>query len=287
MSVTGSIRARGLCFEVDRAGPGDGDLVLLLHGFPQTRHTWRAELPALAGAGYFACAPDQRGYSPGARPKERSAYHVDELVDDVLAFADAFGRDAFHLVGHDWGGQVAWHVASRHPDRVRSLAILSRPHPSAFARAMRDDADQPARSGHHRRFQDPDTADKLLRDGASRFRSGLVAQGIAETDVDAYFRVLGDRAALDAAIDWYRAAGAAGLQSDVPTVEVPTLYVWGSADATVGRRAAEGTADFVSGPYRFVELPGIGHFITDQAPAAFPPLLTAHLANNAIGPSPA
>ncbi len=281
-SETRQIQARGFEFTADVAGPSDGDLVLLLHGFPQTRHTWRAELPALDTAGFRACAPDQRGYSPGARPSGIDAYGVDELVADVLAFANAFERERFHLVGHDWGGQVAWLTASRHPERVRSLAVLSRPHPAAFVRAMKEDAAQSNRSADHRRFQDADAADALLADGASRLRAGLVAQGIPEADVETYFSVLGERDALDAAIHWYRAAGGRGLRAnDVPAVEVPTLYIWGNADATVGRLAAEATAEFVEAPYRFVELPGLGHFITDQSPRAFPPLLLAHLERHA------
>src|SRR5712692_11642404 len=108
-------------FTADAAGPPDGPLVLLLHGYPQTRHTWRHQVPLLGAAGYRAVAPDQRGYSPGVRPDpaDLTAYGIDRLVSDVLDLADASGSGTtpFHLVGHDWGGQVAWFVASQHPDR--------------------------------------------------------------------------------------------------------------------------------------------------------------------------
>lgn len=268
-----------LTFTVDTAGPDDGPLVLLLHGFPQTRHTWRAELPALAGAGYRAWAPDQRGYSPGARPSGIEAYRVENLVADVLALADAAGADRFHLVGHDWGGQVAWLTACHHPGRVASLAVLSRPHPRAFVEAMTADPAQADRSRHHRSFLDPEATDRLLADGAGRFRQRLVDQGVPRDDLDAYWATLGQREALDAAINWYRAAGGSGLRAgDTPDATVPTLFVWGDADASVGRAAAEGTARHVRGPYRFVELAGVGHFVTDQAPEVFPPLLLEHLA---------
>ena len=138
----------------DVAGPAAGEPVLLLHGFPQTRHTWRHQLPALAAAGFRAVAPDQRGYSPGLRPEAIDAYHVDRLVADVVELADQLGGRV-HLVGHDWGGQVAWLTASRHPDRLRSLTVLSRPHPAAFAASFAVDPDQAERSKHHRAFDDP------------------------------------------------------------------------------------------------------------------------------------
>jgi pimeloyl-ACP methyl ester carboxylesterase len=272
------IAAHGLSFTADVAGPRDGALVLLLHGFPQTRHTWRAELRALAAASYRACAPDQRGYSAGARPAGIEGYRIEQLVADALAIADALGATRFHLVGHDWGGQLAWITAARHPERVRSLAVLSRPHPAAFARAMSEDPAQSKRSGHHKSFQRPEATDELLANGAERLRAALSRQGVPEADVAAYLATLGQRAALDAAVNWYRAAGSSGIAAaDVPPVRVPTLYVWGDADATVGRAAAEGTRKFVEAPYQFVEIPGVGHFVTDQAPDSFPPLLLAHL----------
>ena len=276
---TTTLTAGELVFTADVAGPEDGDLVLLLHGFPQTRHTWRAELPVLAAAGFRAVAPDQRGYSPGARPDGVEAYRVEHLVGDALALADEAGAERFHLVGHDWGGQIAWLTAPHHSDRVRTLSVLSRPHPAAFVRAMATDAEQSERSSHHRSFLRPDATDEQLADGAARLRRRLEQMGVPAVDVDVYLTALGERPAMDAAINWYRAAGGSGLRAaDTPVVTVPTLYVWGDQDSSVGREAAVGTSDFVDGPYRLVELGGIGHFVTDQDPTAFPPLLLDHLA---------
>jgi pimeloyl-ACP methyl ester carboxylesterase len=120
-------------FDARVAGPEDGELVLLLHGFPQTSYSWRSQLEALGAAGYRAVAPDQRGYSAGARPAEVERYAIPALVGDVIAIADELGGHRFHLVGHDWGAAVAWQVAGRHQDRLRSLTVLSVPHPSASA----------------------------------------------------------------------------------------------------------------------------------------------------------
>ncbi len=123
-----------LVFDARVVGPPDGDVVLLLHGFPQTSWEWRHQLEALGAAGYRAVAADQRGYSPRARPREIAAYHPERLVEDVLGMADALGVDRLHLVGHDFGGLVAWHVAARHPDRLATLTVVTTPHPRVMAR---------------------------------------------------------------------------------------------------------------------------------------------------------
>ncbi len=275
---TVDVEASGFRFTCDLGGDPTGDLVLFLHGFPQTRHAWRAELGAAAQAGFRVCAPDQRGYSAGARPIGVDAYRVELLVADALALADALDAPRFHLVGHDWGGHLAWLVAALHPERVASLAVLSRPHPAAFVRAMAGDAAQSGRSSHHRSFQRPEATDELLADDAAALRSIYARSGVPASDAEAYLATLARRPALDAAINWYRSAGASSLiAADVPAVTMKTMYVWGTADSTVGRAAAEATADDVTGPFRFEELPDVGHFITDESPGAFPPLLLEHL----------
>jgi pimeloyl-ACP methyl ester carboxylesterase len=269
-------------FTADEAGPPDGALVVLLHGFPQSRHSWREQVPYLAAHGYRAVAPDGRGYSPGVRPdpSDLAAYQLSRLVTDVLDIADTYGPrgERFHLVGHDWGGQVAWFVAAEHPDRVASLSVLSRPHPAAFQRALTGDTDdQRHRSRHHNAFLDPATAPLLLEDGARRLRRQLETSGVPDDHIDEYLSVVGNRDALEAALAWYRAARGLG-RIDLGAVTVPTLYLWGDADATVGRAAAEGTADFVAADYHFEVLPGVGHFVTDQVPDTVNRLLVEHLA---------
>ncbi|MBS0539891.1 MAG: alpha/beta hydrolase [Proteobacteria bacterium] len=275
---TTQIKTRsGLSFTADVAGPAGGVLVLLLHGFPESRHSWRAAMPELAKAGYHAVAPDQRGYSAHARPDPATLdnYLFDKLVADAIDIADASGAEGkrFHLVGHDWGGQVSWGVAHKHPERLASLTVLSRPHPLSFRRALQDDPDQKNRSRHHGKFLEPDTADKLLADDAKRLREGLFGQS-AES-VKQHLGILGSKPALEGALAWYRANK--GLSGDFGVTKVPTLYIWGDADATVGPHAAKGTADFVSAAYGLEVLPGVGHFVMDQAAARATELLLAHL----------
>jgi len=269
-------------FTADVAGPVDGPLVVLLHGFPQSRHSWRDQVPFLASHGYRAVAPDGRGYSPAVRPDpgtQLQAYALARLVQDVIDIADACAPAParFHLVGHDWGGQVAWATAAQHPERVASLAVLSRPHPEAFKRALQADADgQKHRSRHHTRFHDPQTATLLLDDDARRLRGLLAAAAVPPEHIDEYLSVIGNAPALEAALAWYRAAGTLSA-ANVDVVRVPTLYVWGDADASVGQTAAEGTANFVDAPYRFECLRGIGHFITDEVPGTVNALLLEHV----------
>jgi pimeloyl-ACP methyl ester carboxylesterase len=282
---TGIKTRSGLTFTADVAGSAVGPLVLLLHGFPESRHSWRAALPALAAAGYRAVAPDQRGYSPGARPDpaDLSNYAFDRLINDVLEIAAAVGYDGkrYHLVGHDWGGQVSWGVAGKHPERLASLTILSRPHPSAFRRALlMEDGDQKHRSRHHRAFLDPGTGNMLLEENARRLREGLFGQGVPQAALEEHLSVLGNPEAIEAALAWYRSNK--GLAADIGTIKVPTLYIWGDADATVGPDAAYGTGEFVNAAYAMEVLPSVGHFVMDQAPAKATDLMLAHLKKHPV-----
>jgi pimeloyl-ACP methyl ester carboxylesterase len=270
-----------LTFDALSAGERDAPLVLLLHGFAESMHCWGAQVAALADAGYRAVAPSQRGYSPGARPdtSDTANYHIERLMDDAMAIvaASGYGDRRFHLVGHDWGGSIAWALADRFPDRLASLAVLSRPHPNAFNRALQmPDGDQAQRSRHHKAFLEPGAADLLLADNAKWLRERLAAGGVPAPAITEHIGVLGNKDPMEAALTWYRARGA--IRSPLGPIHLPVLYIWGDADDTVGRIAAEGTKDFVAAPYRFEVLPGIGHFAADQVPDRVSELLLQHVA---------
>ena len=274
-----------LTFDAIAAGAPGAPLVLLLHGFAESMHCWNAQVAALGDMGYRAVAPSQRGYSPGARPdpREFSHYLIDRLMDDAMAIvaASGYGDARFHLVGHDWGGSIAWGLADRHHERLASLTILSRPHPNAFNRALQmTDAEQAQRSRHHKAFLEPDAADVVLADNAKWLRDRLAANGVPAAAIEAHLAVLGNKDAMEAALAWYRARGA--IRGPLGPIRVPTLYVWGDADDTVGRIAAEGTVDFIAAPYRFEVLPGVGHFAADQAPERVCELLLEHLADHPV-----
>jgi len=269
-----------LTFDALVAGDDGAPLVLLLHGFAESMNCWRAQVTALSDMGYRAVAPSQRGYSPGARPDPRDAshYHIDRLMDDAMAIvaASGHGDKRFHLAGHDWGGSIAWALADRAPERIASLTILSRPHPNAFNRALQmEDGDQAQRSRHHKAFLEPGAADIVLADDAKWLRERLAANGVPAAAIAEHLAVLGNKPAMEAALAWYRARGA--IRGPLGPIRVPTLYIWGDADDTVGRVAAEGTSDFIAAPYRFEVLPGVGHFAADQAPDRVSELMLEHV----------
>lgn len=258
------ISARGLTFEVHAGGPADGEPVLLLHGFPQHSAEWELVLPALYDAGLRGYALDQRGYSPDARPAAVEAYRMAECVADARAVLDALDVESAHVVGHDWGALVAWNLAARHTDRVRTLTAVSVPHPLAMVEAMANDADQRARSAYIGLFRESGRAEQhLLADDAAALR-GLLA-GVGEERVERYVRPMREPGALTAALNWYRMLGA----DDPPgPVRVPTTFVWSDGDVAIGERAARACAAHVAGDYRFVILEGVTHWIPEEAPDA-------------------
>src|SRR3954453_1996810 len=191
-----------LVFDVRDAGPADGDPVVLLHGFPQDASAFDRLSPVLHSAGIHTLAPDQRGYSPGARPEGRSAYALREVVDDVLALLDAAGLQNAHVVGHDWGGVAAWALAAWHPWRVRTLTALSVPHPAAMAQAMVH-SDQALRSSYMGFFQLPVVPESvLLAGGGALLRRSLRQGGLPGDRVDAYVERMRQPGALTAALNW-------------------------------------------------------------------------------------
>ncbi len=268
----------GNTFRARAAGPADGRLVLLLHGFPQTSASWGPTMEALAAAGHRAVAFDQRGFSPAVRPIEVEQYGLDYLVGDVIAVVDELGGDRFDLVGHDWGGAIAWHVAGRHADRVRTLTVASTPHPDAFKAALRGElgGDQPEHSAYADFFRMPDVPETtFLADDAAALRGAYA--GLPDDIVEDYLRVLTSPGALTGGFNYYRATKF-DEQPDPGAITSPTLYVWSNGDDYLRREPAEATGSHVAGPYRFEELDGVSHWIPETASAQFAPMLLEHLA---------
>ncbi|MCU1453400.1 MAG: alpha/beta fold hydrolase [Acidimicrobiales bacterium] len=257
----------GLTFDVVDRGPlAAAATVVLLHGWPADASMWDGVAQRLSDAGLRTLAPDQRGYSPGARPAGRAAYALPELVEDVVALADAAGLDRFHLVGHDWGGAVAWSLAATHPDRLASLTVLSTPHPKAVQRSLL--GAQLFRSAYMAFFQVPRVPEAVLlaRDAAVG-RALLRRSGLSEEVAARYMARLAAPGALSASLAWYRALLARRPTVDMSApISVPTTYAWSTGDTALGRRAAELTAEHVAGPYRFEVLAGVSHWIPEEVP---------------------
>jgi pimeloyl-ACP methyl ester carboxylesterase len=271
-----SFRRDGMVFDVRDSGPADGEAVVLLHGFPQDSTSFDRLAPALHTAGLRTLAPDQRGYSPSARPRGRGAYRMRELAGDVLALLEAAGLDSAHLVGHDWGGAVAWALAGWHPERVRTLTVLSTPHPAAMQRAWVT-SDQGLRSYYMALFQLPLVPERvLLAGGGAPLRRSLLHGGVPEDAVDRYVARMRQPGALSAALNWYRAIPLS-LRDPVGTVRVPTLHVWSTGDAFLGRTATEATAQHVDAPYQLEVLEDVPHWIPELAADRVAELVTAHV----------
>lgn len=262
-------------FDAIAAGPPTGEPVMLLHGFPSTSHQFEHQVRALGAAGYYAVAPDQRGYSPRARPAMVEQYSMQYLVEDVIAMADQLGFERFHLVGHDWGANVTWAVGGNHPERLISLNPISVPHPLAFTQALLDsDSDQAQRSSYITFFQTPNSQDVLLANDAQLLRD--IYTGVNEEDIDVYLEALGTPEALSAALNWYRALNF-GSSLVVGQIDLPTLFIWSDEDAALGPDGAMFTVNFVDGPYKLEILEGVNHWVTDIAPEAVSQLLLEHI----------
>lgn len=279
MTVRTTIAAGVL--DVHEAGPADGTPVLLLHGFPQGADGWDALVPALTAAGYRTIAPDQRGYSPGARPTGRASYRLADLTSDALAvLADRAGGRA-HVVGHDWGAAVAWRLAARHPAAVRSLTAVSVPPAAAYARSLVTTR-QVFASWYVGAFQLPWLPERLLRPDdrgySPRLSAALRRSGQTRERARRDAARLADPAALTAALNWYRAITAATPGDADPPVTVPTLFVWSDGDAALTRQSTQLAHRHVTGPYSYAELRGVSHWIPEEAPDELAGLLLAHLA---------
>lgn len=260
-------------FDAIASGPEDGRPVLLLHGFPQAALAWEDQVAALGSHGYRAVAPDQRGYSPGVRPERPAEYGISELVGDVVAIADGLGWGRFHLVGHDWGGAVAWWTADAHPDRLRTLSVVSTPHPRALAHALRSDEDQQLRSRYMTEWRETSTERRMLENNADALRR-MFEWKVEPSRVDEYVRRLSEPGALTAALNWYRSGRPDG---SLGKIEVPTMYVWSTDDVAFGSTAAMETENWVSGFYRFEMLEDVSHWVLEEVPGVLSALLLEHL----------
>jgi pimeloyl-ACP methyl ester carboxylesterase len=256
----------GLTFDVIDAGPADGPVVILLHGFPQFNTSWNAVISRLTARGFRCLAPNQRGYSPGARPTRRRDYRTKELVEDVRALIDASGAQRVHLVGHDWGAAVAWGAAYELSDRLASMTSFSVPHPSAFVKGWVTSR-QGLMSWYMYFFQLPWLPERLLLGADGRGRratESLVSGGQSREAAERDVKEMIEPGVLTAALNWYRAIflGNPGVAGKI---SVPTMYVWSDEDIALAEKPARDTARYVTGDYRFEVLHG-SHWIPDQQP---------------------
>lgn len=257
----------GFTFEVTDAGPADGEVIILLHGFPASRSSWREIIPQLTRAGYRVLAPNQRGYSRGARPRGRRDYTIPKLGYDIIALADQAGAEKFHVVGHDWGGGVMWELAANHADRLHTATSLTTPHPRAILKAGTRST-QLLKSYYIFLFQLP-FLPELGFNGPMRKRTWQAMErfGLKREFAQEYAALFKEPGAARGAINWYR-----GLAFGSPTgvgdvTGVPVMYLYGTKDFALGRKAADLTAGFVKSKYRYEVLEGVSHWMPEEIPS--------------------
>ena len=270
------LEANGLRFKTLVDGPPDGEMFILMHGFPEGAESWSRQIPALAAAGYLAVAPDMRGYGMSDAPEDVASYAMENLVEDARSLIEGFGKRKAHVVGHDWGAVVAWYFAGTHPDMTATLTALSVAHPAALAEASRSDPDQQARSSYVGLFLIEGKAEEvLLADDARRLRAmyrlGPNPDAIPPRVVDAFVRSLSRPGRLTAGLNYYRANLKTGGQAwerlrRLGPITSPAQLLWGDQDPALGRTGAEATAAHVKGRYRFRELAGAGHWLQFERP---------------------
>lgn len=267
----------GLTFDVRDEGPADGPVVVLLHGFPQDSSSWDQLAPLLHTRGFRTVAPDQRGYSPGARPKARWAYRGSELAADTVALIDALAVGKVHLVGHDWGAAVAWQVAAERPDLLNTVTAVSVPHPLAFVKAMVTST-QGLKSWYMGAFQLPFVPEKILS-STSAGEKFLISSGQTPENARRDLNAMLAPGRLRGGLNWYRAMWMTKPNPATARVTVPTMHVWSDGDAAIGPKGSALTPAFVDGPYRFEVLRGVSHWIPDEAPTELDRLLGEHFSS--------
>jgi pimeloyl-ACP methyl ester carboxylesterase len=260
------IEANGISLYVEEHG--DGAPVLLLHGWPDSARLWRHQVPVLAASGYRVITPDLRGFGRSEQPAEVRSYGLGNVVEDVRALLDQLGVETVHVVGHDWGAAVAWLTASLHPDRVRTLTVISVPHPLAPATVR-----QYEMAWYQLFFQFYGVAEATVQhDDWAWLRMFTRGGG----DLDQAIADLSRPGALTASLNWYRANLAPrmpGPALELPPVAAPTLAIWSAGDHYLDGERVKKSAAFVQGPWRYEEIPGASHWVPLDAPERLNELL--------------
>ncbi len=268
-----SLNCRNMSFSGLHAGPDGAPVVILLHGFPETSRAWDAQLEALGDAGFHTVAPDLRGVADGARPEGIDRYTLAEAVSDVFAFAGELGAERFHLAGHDLGGIIAWELACRDPERVRTLTIASTPHLAPFGQAIIDGSAE--RLPPFELFRQPGVAEQLMLANDA----GVLRQAYAGLDpetIDEYVARFSAPGVLTATLAYFRAFDFHAWQ-ELPSCAPPTLFAWGRDDPFLAEATAAATRAHVSGAFREEALDGVGHWVPELAADRLSELMLEHL----------
>ncbi len=266
------VAVNGLELHTIVAGPPEGPLVLLLHGFPENWYTWRKQIRPLAAAGYRVVVPDQRGYNLSDKPQGIHSYRLGALSADIVELIRSFGRERAIVVGHDWGGVVAWHLAMHQPEVVEKLIVMNAPHPAAFLREIRSNPAQQRKSWYVGFFQLPIVPEELLGYDpveSARFffrRNAINQEAFSSFDIHVMATAIAQPGALTGMLNWYRASvrDRATLENLRP-IETPTLLIWAEDDVALGRSLTYGLEPWVS-HLKLHTISHCGHWVQNEAP---------------------
>ena len=257
------IEANGLTFTCRVSGlDNSGDVVILLHGFPETSRMWYNLIKLLSDSGYKIIAPDQRGYSPGARPTKVSDYTIDKLSTDIIKIADTLKFNRFHLIGHDWGSAVGWYLVSKYPDRILTWTALSVPHLDAFVYSMRNDKAQKKKSEYIKFFNKPILPEIYFKMFSYRNLRKIWRKS-SESEIISYLETFKQRRALKSALNWYR-ANFKNDKSVIGDIFIPTLIIYGINDMAIDVISVDNSEKFLKGRYRIEKL-NSGHWLIQES----------------------
>mgnify|MGYP000439262690 FL=1 len=254
----------------------DGEAVILLHGFPETSRMYYDLIPVLVSEGFKVVAPDQRGYSPGARLPKISDYSIDKLSQDVIDIADAFQFEKFHLIGHDWGSAVGWVTVAFHSDRVISWTALSVPHLDAFFKAMNNNPEQQRKSQYIKFFKKPILPEFYFSIFGYKYLRDIWRKSSKE-EIEKYLEVFKQKGALKSSLNWYRA----NMKNDdksIGDIAAPTLIIYGLKDMAIGEKSVDESEKYLKGEYKIEKLES-GHWLIQESFEAVSKSIINHLTN--------
>ncbi len=276
------IEIENLIFDCRVSGNEEDELVILLHGFPESSFMYRELMKDLSELGYYCMAPNMRGYSPGARPSGKSNYTIDKLSSDIMDIANYVGREKFHLIGHDWGSVIGWQIVHDNPDAILSWTGLSVPHTQSFFEALLNDNDQKKRSKYIKLFQIPVLPELKIKSKNFKILREMW-DAHSKEEVEDYLSILNGNKALTATLNYYRASSEltkkAKTRKILGNIDVPTLFIWGKNDVAIGAESVKNGHKYMKSEYTFLELES-GHWLIQSSYSEVKPAIIKHLSKH-------
>lgn len=269
------IKINDLEFDCRVSGDQQNELVILLHGFPETSHMWIELMNTLTSMGLFCVAPNMRGYSKNACPKGVKNYKIKYLVQDIVDIANSFHKDKFHLIGHDWGAVIGWNIVHDYKERIISWTGLSVPHIEAFFKALETDKEQQQKSSYIKLFSLPFIPEMRIRkNDFEKFRN--LWKNSTPEEVTDYLSVFRNKKSLTAALNYYRANVGKGKTTPIGNIKIPTLFIWGNKDLAIGGVSVENGHQYMKGDYTYKEVNG-GHWLMQTNYTEVTTAITEHI----------